>query len=128
MRRENPGSGEHLPPRLVSMAQAQDPGCVEGLREPCVSLRTLSHPGLIQFAGMHSFLQVLGRHRTLRTPQFWGFVALGRVLDRQIDLRLWEEVLLQTQELSGANLGGVPGRGSHRVGWHPQRKPELFEI
>ena len=40
---------------------------------------------------------------------------------RQIDLRSWEEDLLQTQELSGANLGGLPGRGSHRVGWHLQR-------
>lgn len=28
---------EHLPQRLVRMAQAQDPGCVGGLREPCVS-------------------------------------------------------------------------------------------
>ena len=37
VRRENPGSGEHLPQGLVSMAQAQDPGCVGGLRELCVS-------------------------------------------------------------------------------------------
>ena len=118
---------------FVSRAQALDPGFAGGLQK----LSVPSHPGLIPVLKLCGpFLQarplppppvcwhasipaVLGRPRS---SSLWCLVALGRVSDRR---EVWGMDLLLTQELGGAKLGRLPGRGGHRVGWHRWREPEL---